>query len=496
MSFMSVYNEIKQQLLTIRRDIAVNPGTPVSDAWITPNAYILHKNRVMLEYAKTLQTLYSIELLLNNETALQEIATVEIKTVDQIRTDISTFIDKIGYNYGKIRNSAVEASTPLTLGRLDPLGSIPSITITAGQIFKTLENIQFKTLSTYTITSFDYDTEYNMYTYSVLVQAVEKGIVGNVTSGTITVMTPQISNINVVWNKENVTNGLEVESDTDYIARIRLALTGNSFGTMDGYKSLILDSFPNRVKDAITIPVGDSLMIRSNGYGGMVDVYVLCEESSISFTEYIDGYNTINPTNNKMGFYPTKQPVDTVISVDNVTSFTQMDDVGTLQNSYADKTYVMVNDSPPPTKPGDTTYTYFGIINEIQSMLNNEHYAILNNTLLVNNAVENMVLVKLATKMEINISARITILQNFDPTTVETTVKNNINTYIASLGLGESLSQSDIINVIENSEGVDTVRVPFDIFNFVTGTDAQINDLVVNKTQYIRLSSNGLSITV
>jgi len=491
---LSVYNEIKQTLFGIRTDIAVAPGTVPSDMF-TSMAYVVNKNRILLDYTKALQTLYSIEILLNNDAALAEIATVELKTVDQVIADISSFIDKIGYNFGLLRKSAEYATATLTLGRIDAFGSgLSSITIPANQKFKTLNNIEFVANTEYTWQSPTFNPTYNMYTFDISVTCTQFGTIGNVTSGTITVMSPQISNVNFVFNASDITSGIDVETDTDYIARIRLALSGNTFGTPNGYKSLILNNF-STVKDVLVVPVGDPLMTRSNGYGGMIDIYILCEEAPTSTTETFGAYNYMRPVDSQKGVLLPNRPVTSVTNVANAVSYTFQKDTGSLTGSYGEKSYVIFEDVPEPYPPGDITYTYEKIITDIQTFLNGSDYAILGNTISTINSVENIALVKAAVKVEVNISIRIVCLQNYDPTIVIDTVKTNINNYIATLGLSENLAQSDLINVIENSDGVDYVVLPLSQFNKVTETGIA-SDITVEKNEYIRIATSGLSVTL
>lgn len=497
MSYQSVYEDIKNKVLKTRKDVLVNPGTVISDTFITPSAYIVNKQIILLNYAEAMQTLYTIQLLLSTPAALQEIATVELKSVSDVEAEISAYLDKFADNFNITRESAVKSSGNIYYARKNPLDN--NITINSGSKVKTLDGKEYQVLSTITWTApgtnnFDDDTA--SYILEVPVEAMNAGITGNTVAGTITKFVTTIPGITAVYNKYDFDNGLDAEDDTSLIARIKTKLAGHNFGTQVGYENLILNQFPDVVKDVLVVMSGDSIMLRDNGYGGVVDIYVLVEEQPISIQETPSAYNYRTPS----GFYgvlPTNQPIEG-LDTGNVADTVLIKDSGTLTGSYAEKTYITwypTTYTVPPT----IKYTYYKTIAEIQSFLQLPENAILGNTIKKAHAVEDIALVKRATRIDIDISARIVISSGYDVGKVISDVETNIRNYILTLKLNDDLAQSDIVNIIENTAGVNYVVLPFSVFYYTGSVDPITglplsNLLTSEKSEYIRLNSLTIAI--
>lgn len=494
MSFSTIYNDIKSKIQSLRTDIATNTGTAVSDSFITPSAYIIDKNRVELGYGEALQTLYTIELLLANDDAIAEIASVELKSVEDVESDISSYIDKFADNFGITRFGATHATGNVSFGRTELLSA--NITIPASTVVKTLGGQEYTVDDDVVMVAPGnayYDVDYRRYLISATVTANEEGTAGNTVSGTISQIVNPISGITYVTNKESITGGQDAESDTDLINRLKTILSGNTFGTKDGYKNLVLNNFRD-VKDVYVSAPGDDLMFRDNGSGGMVDIWVLYENASESVTETFSGFDIRVEGPGYNGHTLTKSPVDELQSITADATGTLEKDVSEISGSYHERSFVYYTTAPATTFY-DITYYYFPIISEIQTLLKTSQYAILGNTLLngERNVVEDIALVRLAKKKLINISCTVNILPGFDEDIVLAALRTNINNYIADLKLGVKLSQSDLVNVIENTEGIDSVDLPFEIFNF-TDVTGEEDELIVENNEYIRIDTLNIQI--
>jgi uncharacterized phage protein gp47/JayE len=133
----------------------------------------------------------------------------------------------------------------------------------------------------------------------------------------------------------------------------------------------------------------------------------------------------------------------------------------------------------------------------IQPFINQDQYAILGNVMTNgDNQTEAMVLVKMAIQTLINITATIVVLTGYDSNLVISNCATAVNNYIAGLGLGMSLSQSQISAVIQEVSGVSSVNDPFTIFNVVGQPVAEIDTITCADNSYIRLGSNSLIITI
>lgn len=493
MSVQDVFNELQQALLAIRQDIATNPGAVTADVFLSPSAYTINKNRTLLSYATALQTLFTIQLLLNNQDALQEIATLELESVDDVINDITNYLNNFGANFGIFRYAATSATGSVNIGRNEILTN--DIIITPGQVFKTVDNREYTFNGSTAIKmsapgSSYYDINYRRYLIPVPVTANDTGTAGNTVSGTITQIVGSITGITFVTNINSISNGADAETNTQFITRLSTILSGNTFGTVGGYRNLILNNFRN-VTDAIVIIPGDSLMVRDNGSGGMVDIYILCEDPSIQITSTFNSFNTIVDGSNYKGVFLPLLPVDGNTPITAPATGLLHVDTGVLTGSYNEQSFVYFPTSP--ATPFDVTYNYFSIVNTVQSFLNLPVNAILGNTLIQNNAVENIALVKLAIKSLINISLRIAILPGFDIPTVISACQTAVNNAVGALGLGAPLPQSDIVAILEAVSGVNYVDLPFVLFNFTNSSVAEVDEIVPTKNEYLRINSLNIS---
>jgi hypothetical protein len=396
-------------------------------------------------------------------------------------------LDNICSNYGIFRFAATNATGQVLMGRNELLDN--DKTIVAGTTLKTLDGKEY-TIDTTTVMSAPgasyYSVTYRRYLIPFNITASDIGTAGNTVSNTITTIVGSISGINYVTNPASISNGQDAETNDQLISRLRTILSGNNFGTVDGYRNLIMNNFRD-VKDVIVIPPGDSLMLRDNGSGGMVDIYVLVENPSISVTSTFSGFNKFDDGSGYSGVLLPLEPVDSNITPAMPATGVFVPDTGTLEGSYAEQSYVSF--PTQPSKPFDITYNYFKIIPDIQNFLNLSANCILGNTILQNNAVENIALVKSAIKRLINISVKIAILPGFDSATVILACQTAINDYVSALGLNANLPQSDIVAVLENVPGVDFVDLPFSIYNFINGTVNEVDDIVPAKNEYLRINS-------
>lgn len=492
-SVEEIYKEMKQILFSIRTDIAVNPGTVTSDSVLSPVSYIMYKERVNLEFVFAMQALALIRELLLNQTALEEIANIRNITIDELKDVISDFLDKIGENYGVFRDPQTTATGFEFFGRIDPLTS--NITIPSGTEVKTLDEKYYKTTADVTmfVTGSYYDPESNLYIIQAPIEASSDGIEGNTAIGTITSLITAIAGITSVFNKENVENGKDEESDLDFIDRLQAVLSGHNYGTKVGYKRMVLDNFSN-VKDVYVAGPGDALMIRDQGFSGMLDLWILLDDDNkrTQVSQFVNAYNIKHGVYDGvlLDYNPTYS--DGLIVDPTTVGVMNKDTTSGIFNSFAERSYVWFNQLPvPPGLSFTIEYEYDDQIEEIQNFVNLDDNAILGTIKDKAYAFRFTVLVRKAIRKNINIGATITVLSGFDANTVIADTQNNILNYINALKLGDPLAQSDIINVIEDTAGVNFVQLPLSTFNFV-GSSGEVDLLEVKSNEYIR----GLNIII
>lgn len=483
MSITDVYKEIKTNLLATRKDLVLNPGSAINDIFLGPTAFVIDQNRVLLNYVKMLQTFEDILALLGNSDTIQEIADVENKTSQQVENDISDFIDKKAADFGIVRRTQVSATGYAYFGRFD--APTFDITVPANTQIRTLDNKVYQTDSNITIyvaqAGSYYDSEENLYLLRVPITAVVSGTVGNTATYTINTIINQVSGIEYVLNKDALANGVDEETDEELIARIKSVISANNWATKAGIATLITDNFPT-VKDVLVQTTGDPLMIRDSEYCGMTDVYVLEETAAVPYTDTINVWN-VKYSGVYSGSYLTKQPVDSVVTAVNFAK----DITTVLAYSNFAKSLVYYN-NPPPSLPQTVDYFYFTICEDINAFLMDDSRRLIGTNDGTSNPENVSIMIKKAIDRLAEIQFSLVILTGYVQTTVESNIITAINDYINNLMLGDRLSQSDIVGIVEGVEGVDYIDFTGGIFDLDGGTGLNVT-LTIAVNEYIRLGT-------
>ena len=493
MSTEDIYKSLKAYLLSIRKDLVLNPGSVINDVFLAPESYLINKNRTLLLYVAALQTFEDILTLKNNEVALQEIADVENKTVTQVLNDISDFIDKIAANYNMKRIEPSPASGYAYFGRFDT--PTYDITIPSGTEVKTLDNKTYKTTedtTMYVISAGDYyDNDENLYLVKVPIKATEDGANGNTASYTINTLVNQISGINYVLNKDNISNGYDAETDESLINRIKTKLSGVNTATEDGLRNSILNNFPT-IKDILVINTNDDLMTRDESYGGKVDIYILEEseptlvpnEQYNEYNEYYSGYPA---------FYLKREPIILDGATEELlgvapTDYVFIEASGTsLDNSKFEPSLVYVT-NVILYPPFYAKYKYHKICEDIQDFLNLPENKIIGSIDGEEFPNDITILIKKAVKHDLDIEFTLYPTAGFDPNIVKANTRTAISNFVNATLLESRISQSDITGVAEGVDGVDYIDFTGGIFDLDGGTNLNVT-ITVSKVEYMRLGT-------
>lgn len=490
MSQSEIYNELKEELLSIRTDLVLNPGSVINDVFLVPTSFIINKNRILLEYRTYLQTLVGIQTLLADNDFITQVASVENETISQVQSDISGYVDEFGGNYGMTRIPSKTATGYVYFGRFDP--PTFDILIPIGTQIKTLDEKYYETTedATMTVAGNFYIPSLNQHAIKVPVSALSIGTNGNAVSGAISVFVSQISGIQFVENTDSISNGTDEETDDDFIARIQTKLAGNNFASPNGIKSLIKDNFPT-VKDLVMIMSNNSLMIRDEGYGGKTDIYVLDETDPITVTDNYNAYDIMGPLN-QSGFVLNKQPIaeDTssnwLINGGLISDWNLIKDSDSvLSQSNFEKSFIYFNSTY--TLPITAEYKYYNICEKIYNYLLSDDFFFINNITGAENPVDSSILIKKAKKRLLNMTFKMVVLSGYTFTLVKASVSTAINSYVNTLLLGKKIAQSDIVGVVEGVEGVDYVDFTGGVFALDSFT---LNTLLIPlEIEYIRVGT-------
>lgn len=247
-----------------------------------------------------------------------------------------------GMNFGLERRIGTKSSGSvlLTFRSLSE-----DISILAGSVVRTRQNIPFTTISSTTAfatqanslraTATRFRNQLNTagitdeFALEVSVEAQSTGSAGNVSAYSI--ISHNIPSVNSITNIFPFSGGTDLEDDSTYRSRILAIFSGTNVGTALGYRSAVLN-LPN-VIDALVIESGDPLMTRDgtitsidedgnititqSGTGGKVDIYVMGTDLQTGIDSFV--YNDQSGTGQ-----PTDLENDYVLGQSDLTSSTNL----------------------------------------------------------------------------------------------------------------------------------------------------------------------------
>jgi uncharacterized phage protein gp47/JayE len=130
-----------------------------------------------------------------------------------IQTASGISLDLLGEDIGLIRKQAISSVVELEIFK----NTTSAVTVPAGSLFQTSENIIFTTLIEITIPAGAIDVT----TGTVNAEAIESGIAGNVSANTIKFLTNVISGVASSDNDLAAEGGTDIETDSAYRKRLR-----------------------------------------------------------------------------------------------------------------------------------------------------------------------------------------------------------------------------------------------------------------------------------
>jgi hypothetical protein len=488
-TIQSVFNELKNYLLSVRQDLSINPGSVTADMFASI-ANSENISRLLIQYSQSLQTLPDILSLISNTNFIAAVAPSLNETVDQVSNDISGFIDKFAAGFDIIRNPATYATSVIYFGRFDALTQ--NITIYQGSQIKTADGKIYTTTATVimdTTTNY-YNPDYNLYLIQVPIIASVSGSAGNTIANSINTLITQISGIQYVINEDDISNGYDEETDQALISRIQTRLSGINIFSPNGMKSLLQSNFPT-LKDILIQSSNDSLMIRDEGYGGKTDIYILEESLPITVTNEIH-----TSVESYFGTYygdflqnQPSNPDSTNFAVSNaggsIPFFYLKDIVSNFSGSIFENSFVYFSASP--TYPIYITYSYYNIVSNIQNFLNTSQYALLGSSNGSNNPNNLWIMIKKAKQRNLNITFTAFIKTGYIRANVIIALQTNILNYVSALLLGDSIEQSNVIAIAQDTPGISYLDFTGGIFDLDnTGLNIILTPAI---SEYIRLGN-------
>jgi len=272
--------------------------------------------------------------------------------------------------------------------------------------------------------------------------------------GNIKIIEGSITGIDDVYNYSAFTNGKEEESNEDFAARGLLALQGVSVGTEAGYISKILENI--YVYDALVVGPGDELMVRDDGLGGKIDIYVKIDKNSTDvYTQITETFTYNGETEKILSNVPVKQITSVEGSISGVlsenTDWKFVEDTGEFKGSIDAVDKIEFLTSLDIGEEITITYDYFDIVQTLVTLVEDVR------------PITADVMVKLASEVPIDVTARITADSTItDKSQLENDIQTELESFLTFKDLDGKIEQSDIIQLIHNIDGVDNVIVPLD----------------------------------
>lgn len=469
-------------LKATNENIKSKRGSVVHDGFILPAAASASWDASLNVFTQGIQALDNILLLKTNYDFQISVAEALGISVTAVLGLLTTAIERYASNFNLQRKQEEKAFGIVYFYTSD--APTEDLIVPSGTTIENAQGIQYITTNTAvllkdSVASY-YDPALRAYSVAVSIEAVLPGVESNVSANQLVYAVGTLPTGFVgVDNKYAIDNGHDVETDETLVDRVKTTLRGLSTQTSNGIKALVLN---NTTARSIFIADAQSpLQIRNNGKGGVVDIYTIdtlptqIEEEHTNVVEQV----------------LAKQPVIDIISVtgpfdgdpDHVfiegDDYTLVKDSNILSKNSIKALDKIVWSGDVPTGAYKVDYAFNQMLHTIQDLVTSD-----DNKPLMGD-ISSAVLTREGTKVLVEISYPILVYGTYSKDVVIRQATTNVQAMVNRLGFGESLYQSDIIQALENTEGVQSVTTVADRFNRV-GIVGTADPITVSSYEYIR----------
>jgi len=514
-SFNDVAIDLMTNMLRENESIDVLPGQVIRDVFI---------NGMAQEFSNTYNTIGTVA-------TAQSIANAAYMSPSDL--------DNLVGNYGITRKTATQSTGQVTFyTNTLPTQNIliPAGTRLGTQLGNSNQQVTFQTLADANLiislesTYFNVDT--GNWEISANVSAEQNGALGNVGPFTINTILSTNSPMKVT-NNNPTTGGFNQESNVDLAVRTINTFLGTGRGTKSGYLGLVTSQ--SYVLDSIIQGPGDPLMIRDNGFGGKVDIWVIPSQAlvtqltpdntpSLEISDWQDSQQvlsnytfefpqkpvdptqeilvtaTLSPSGNLVGIplFESRSPAPSGITYVNPSGLryhytVQLDDSLNFGGSIRAEDSIIWNATEMDylksiysgnTLTVDISYSTNEAISNAQAVLDSDENKIIAADAIVKDAIE----------VTLDITSSVVLEPEFKTTPeaqtqaigdIVTAVVDSINTN----KLGQTFQESDLVQTIHNVPGVDNVIIPSIVITrryspFFDIRQQQVTDTTVNPNEY------------
>lgn len=460
--------ELQEAVLDRNPDLDVTVG-PIRDTVIAPTAGVLEEQNDRIRRLSLLLSLLNVGEF--SEQELDETAFNE----EIIRSVGSRAVTTVFF---QTRTApVVDIVVPINF----PLATVIDPTLNRAINFRTTET---RTLPAATAALY-LNAATGFYELEVAVQALAIGVDGDVGVGRITQLQASLPGFESVTNRVAAINGRDRETNEELAQRLLVAIPGTDISSRFGIEREVRDQYVD-VLDVLTVFGIDLLLTRAASNAGAVDAYIIGETSQ-----------TQTDTQTFLGvgqpIILTRQPVLSVASVSTGgpafvqgVDYVLSNDTGVNAGSIRGQDAVVFIAGGAAPAIGATltiVYNYNSLLQTLQ-----DGFIVPDNLVFGRD-----LLFKQGTQIDIEIAANLSVLAGINATSTISQVVSSIVTFINSLGLGDDVEMSDVNAEVRKIPGVD--NLVFTLFH-ILGSAAGVADVAIERSQYARISSTNVTITL
>lgn len=438
---------IRSRVRSSNKNLNTLPGSVLGDVFVTPQAISDTQQKALTYYNSVLTSLQDLLALESDTNTLALLAAAFNTSVAAVLVDISNSIDRYASNIGETRKQPTKATLPVLFGRVDPPTQDLTVPIgvqvkgSNGQTYVTTgSDIMFAgAASTY------YDPDLLLFVISVAAEATLAGSAGNAGVGTITDIITSVSGFTQTTNIETASNGRDLETDTDFVARLLAKWQAIGAVTKAGITASILDNV--EVFDVYEAAPRDPFNLR--GFG-RTDVYIE-DRVDEQITETFSAFN--HPTI-PGAVRPSSLPVTSLSSVNSGVAELQADVSSSLRGSV--QSLDAIRFTTNPTFPVTVIYTRNKLVADAQNVFNDNSLAPATQQDPVDtlSATETAILIHEAPQLLIDYTVTITVAPGQVKGQVITAAKTNLLAAAALFKLGQTVFIDDFNKIVEGTLGV------------------------------------------
>ena len=466
-SFTDIVSRLIATLSGTITNIDTRVGTVVRDSFLTPEA----------------TEFLNVYNQIDTNSANQGVNTA------QQQSDAS--LENLASNYGESRAVGTYSSGLVTLYRYNqPTITYPIPTGTIVYTDTSIGRVAFRTITANVLSpSSDFDSDLGAYYIDVFVMCDVTGTIGNVAANSVTYIT--FPGIDGVTNRNDMSGGKDAQTNDELVALIKSTARGN-LGTRTGYESMVRENFA--VDDVKIITPDDSDYVRTNQVGA-IDIIVL-NNNRVTAEE---DFPFISPT----------------ATTEITPSFLPLLGVSSLTGEGVTGLAVVLSEGS--TGDYDVDYDTYSDYRRGQSELSkiNLHTAILKNNSMINviyetssvvsiieaffereenKAIGADVMVKMGIEIPTLVTAKVRLIPGHNSIVVISAIQDALTAHFNALLLDDDVQVSDVLTVIGNVAGVDSVNVPALVFALASDPLVPVQEVTADKQEYIRLQNSYITV--